>query len=87
MRGGRRVRQGLCMQCAKGTALPKTKAALVAVARKEGVLLDGRTCASAESVRRAILERRELAGVLARAVRLFTEHRILLNGKKTVIFD
>ena len=25
--------------------------------------------------------------VLARAVRLFTEHRILLNGQKTVIFD
>ena len=25
--------------------------------------------------------------VLARAVRLFTEHRILLNGPKTVIFD
>ena len=25
--------------------------------------------------------------VLARAVRLFTEHRILLNGPKTVVFD
>ena len=51
------------------TSLPAAKTALLAVARKEGVLLTRNTCASAEALRRAILERRASAEALKAKMR------------------